>query len=978
MTHATPTGAQGAAAADAARRRTVLRLVRAHGALFIALLALLAVAGCGPGAGGGGSATPWRVAHALIEDEPTELGLRIEITERERIFRWEFATEADVAPWLHRNLDNGFNLEDDGLYFRTQSPDPFFIRDCAIDASAVQHIRVHHSGLTSGAYMQIYWAREGEDFAESRSLTVEREEPGDPLVPIYDLPVFRHPEWTGTIVRFRIDPLSIADRRVQLYAIEGWKDQVDGGRLAAATTRPFKVDLGGDVRDALLGAPGIAQTRTLDVPADGAPTLRLAYGLQQIVGPPVRFRVRVGPAVETSDSDAAGATATDASVAEATLLDETLVPVERAADARWVEHSLSLADYAGKRLQLTLETAADDDSVLDLTHGFPVWADPQIVHRAAEDDRPPNVIIVLIDTLRADRLSLYGYERETSPRLTQWAQERGAVFKTVVAPSPWTLPSHVSLFTGLDTLSHGVNYAHAAPQHLTFLAEHLREAGYTTGAFTGGAYLTASYGLAQGFQRLHYESGFEGGGDRPTAGKDLDANLARVEAWLADVPEPYFLFFHTYDVHAPYLAHSPFYEQFYPDDAEADAAAEAKRMITTQPIRPVRAEGYLFRSRFVEPNPDGQGLIPLRDERKDALDAMYDSGIARVDKLLGTFFDQLDATGHSDRSVTVVASDHGEGLGEVDQRGEVSAGHANLYDHNLLVPLVVAWPDRRHAGASVDRQVRLIDVFPTLLESVGLPLPVDLDGRSLTPLLSDASAPFPREAYSYAGSSNFGLSVRLDDRLKYIYNHAAWQPLHGQRGLYDLRADPFEQLDRSAEHPQTSAIHSALRRRYDEAGARLAVELVNNEDMPMHAVLRGKLAHAFTTKAFDLPCAECVRWVRGEMRVDVPRRSRVAFNLEGLPRGELKVALRVGPRGRAVARRTEVMPVFTLLDGPRAWQFEGSALIDVEAVLDEPLEETGLRLVWQGSTEHDASADVDPAALDPALRERLRNLGYIQ
>ncbi|MEM6455025.1 MAG: sulfatase-like hydrolase/transferase, partial [Acidobacteriota bacterium] len=559
--------------------------------------------------------------------------------------------------------------------------------------------------------------------------------------------------------------------------------------------------------------------------------------------------------------------------------------------------------------------------------------------------------------------------------------------ETVVAPSPWTLPSHVSLFTGLDTLSHGINHAHAAPQHLTFLAEHLRGAGYTTAAFTGGAYLTAGYGLAQGFQRLHYESGFKADDDRrQTVGKDLDANLARVDAWLADAPEPYFLFLHTYDVHAPYLAHSPFYELFDPlgaADAAADAAATGasrapRRMITTQPIPPQTAEGYRYRARFVERNPKGKGRIPLREDRKDALDAMYDSGVARVDALLGDFFDRLDAAGQSDRSLLVVTSDHGEGLGEVDHRGEVSAGHSNLYDHNLLVPLVIAWPDRRHAGASVDRQVRLIDVFPTLLESAGLPLPNDLDGRSLTPLLDDPSASFPREAYSYAGSSNHGVSVRLDDRLKYIYNDTVWRPLHGERGLFDLRADPFEQVDLSDAHPQADAIHRALHRRYTETIGRVAVELVNDEDVPMRVVLRGSLARAFTVKAFDLPCEDCVRRQLGALQIDVPLRSRLTCYLHGPPHGSLRVVARIGANRRLRARRTEVIAMSTLLDGARTWQLDGAALVDGDRRPDDPLETTGLRLAWQGSAAYDASDALDPAALDPALRARLRSLGYIR
>ena len=162
-----------------------------------------------------------------------------------------------------------------------------------------------------------------------------------------------------------------------------------------------------------------------------------------------------------------------------------------------------------------------------------------------------------MDDLRADHLSLYGYRKVTSPNIDSWAGHHGVTFSNVVAASPWTLPSHVSLLSGLDALSHGVNFPQdAAGKDVLFLAEALREAGYRTGAVTGGGFLRPEYGFHQGFDRFRWWPGEIGHPDELDDG--LDTALRWIETWADG---PFFLFFHTYEVHSPFHRREPHFER---------------------------------------------------------------------------------------------------------------------------------------------------------------------------------------------------------------------------------------------------------------------------------------------------------------------------------------------------------------------------------------------------------------------------------
>jgi choline-sulfatase len=343
----------------------------------------------------------------------------------------------------------------------------------------------------------------------------------------------------------------------------------------------------------------------------------------------------------------------------------------------------------------------------------------------------PNVLFVTIDTLRADHLGCYGHAAAATPTLDALAA-RGVRFTTAVAHVPLTGPSHASILTGRTPLGHGFrdNGGYVLLPHAKTAAEDFREAGFRTAAFVSGFPLDRRFGFDRGFDI--YDDHLPRGNDprrTPYVERLADATTDAVLRWLTAPPAatPFFLWVHYYDPHAPY-------------------------------------------------EPPGELAQRFRS-------APYDGEIAFVDSQLARLLRVLEETGALARTVVLVTADHGEGLGE---HGEGTHG-LFIYDATLRVPWIMAGP-----GVAVGRVsttvARGIDVLPTLLDYAGLPLPSEIEGRSMRPAadgrqMSDA----PAYAESLYPEREFG-----------------WAPLFGWRTarfklieaprpeLYDLEADPAE------------------------------------------------------------------------------------------------------------------------------------------------------------------------------------------
>ena len=419
-------------------------------------------------------------------------------------------------------------------------------------------------------------------------------------------------------------------------------------------------------------------------------------------------------------------------------------------------------------------------------------------------ERPPNLLVVTLDTVRADHLSVYGYGRDTSPQLAELARE-GVRFAHSYSAASTTLPSHVSLFTGDAPITHGVvkNGLHLAADAGT-LADRMRAAGAETAAIVSSFVLDRRFGLDQGFD--HYEDDFTREGSSypaetwrgfATGGAfDRRANLTtdRAIQWLdqRDPARPFFLWVHYFDPHDPYVPPEP------------------------------------WKSRFAA---SGNATPSLADAltKRSSIDG-YDGEIAFTDDEVGRLLAHLDALGLDRDTLVVVTADHGEGLG---QHGVM--GHAvNIYEEAVQVPLVLRWPGRLPAGRVVDEPVESVDVLPTVLELLGLPHDGAGRGRSLAGALLrgeslDPAHPVFTHRRPYDESAVEG-GKRVHGAL-FGVREGGYKWIEGTsddtRELYDLASDPHESVNLAAREPDRAASMSkevaAFRTAHEHAAADRAV-----------------------------------------------------------------------------------------------------------------------------------------------------------
>jgi arylsulfatase A-like enzyme/Tfp pilus assembly protein PilF len=348
------------------------------------------------------------------------------------------------------------------------------------------------------------------------------------------------------------------------------------------------------------------------------------------------------------------------------------------------------------------------------------------------------IVLVTIDTLRADHLGSYGADWARTPHLDRLAS-RGVRFASAIAPTPMTQPSHATLFTGLDPPRHGLrsNGASRLPDDLPTLAERLRAAGFATAGIVGAVILEAHYGFDRGFE--HFDDRMESRDSGPVTGLDARRADAVIEAalgWLSGAPSRFFLWVHLYDPHAPYDA-------------------------------PGRLRGLLARS-------------------------PYDAEVSFVDEQVGRLVETIDSRWPAGGTLFAVTSDHGESLGEHDEDT-----HAySIYDATQRVPLILAGAGLP-LGRVVETQVRLADLTPTLLARVEAAPIGEIDGRDLAPLWSGAEEE-PRMALveTVATQLHFGWSPVFGVRTgRYKYIRAP------RPELYDLRSDPGETRNLALQEP---------------------------------------------------------------------------------------------------------------------------------------------------------------------------------
>jgi arylsulfatase A-like enzyme len=400
-----------------------------------------------------------------------------------------------------------------------------------------------------------------------------------------------------------------------------------------------------------------------------------------------------------------------------------------------------------------------------LTGAGPPATEINVEVRAAPVDPRPNVVIYLVDALRADRLGAYGCDRPLSPRLDIMAED-GIVFTDMIAQSSWTKAAVASIFTGLWPRAHGVNGPDdRLPDDLQTLPERLQAAGYDTGAVVANAYVGRPFGFARGFDHFEFIEHVRG------RSEVLHEHLADWLSRRRGSTAPFFLYVHTIDPHAPYAP---------PPDLRHQLAPEVDDPSVGQ-VKTVR--GLVLGT--VEPTPElGQDLR-----------ALYDAEVAANDRSFGLLLDELERHGELDDTVVIFTSDHGEAFGE---HGTWTHG-LDLYNEVLAVPLVIRLPGAVGAGRRVDKTVQHLDLLPTVLGLTGVPAGTALPGRAL---LDASGRPLPtgdRPVLSYLEYwGRDGASV-VQQGWKLI------RPLSAEFGvgpeLYHHDADRAEHTDRYSARP---------------------------------------------------------------------------------------------------------------------------------------------------------------------------------
>ena len=426
----------------------------------------------------------------------------------------------------------------------------------------------------------------------------------------------------------------------------------------------------------------------------------------------------------------------------------------------------------------------------------------------------PNVVVVMWDTVRADRMSLYGHTRATTPHVDAWARS-AKVYERAISPGMWTVPAHASLFTGKMPTTHGANadWIWLDDHHQT-LAEQLKEHGYATWAYSSNPYVSDRSHLLQGFEEVAYswrgplaeatgaatrakllpeDASVELGPNWPkeASGRGWPEHLTSHKDGAPVGVETFLEWVDSRErADTPFFAYLNFLEAHHP----RVPTLEAREAILTEEelAAGLATDASLFR---IFSAMEGKGA--LSDEENAAMAGVYDATLVDLDRATGALLEGLERRGITEDTVVVLVSDHGEHLGE-----------HGLYDHRwslheplVHVPLVISWPGHISAGREA-RPVSTLGLFASLLDWTGTPTPAGVETSGLDVpkdrVHAELVAPMPRHASVRNAFTDLD-PKRWSRRFHGVYE-GSWKLLRasdGRHRLYDLGSDPAERYDRA-------------------------------------------------------------------------------------------------------------------------------------------------------------------------------------
>ena len=426
-------------------------------------------------------------------------------------------------------------------------------------------------------------------------------------------------------------------------------------------------------------------------------------------------------------------------------------------DVGWQDARADLGPFAGRTVRLRFTSRGRGSPQLGL---LALFAEPRVLAPRTTYAPALNVVLISMDTLRAQSVSAYGAERAETPTLDRLAGD-GALFENAFSTAAYTLPGHMSMISGLQLRTHGaVTLVTALAAERRTLPEILQSAGYATALASSNSWLTPHLGFRRGIDAYsEVLSTFA----PPPQGLPCEAFTKGLEWMRAHRNEPFYLFLHNYQVHRPYLAPPPYVTRFGPPPYTG----------------PVEGDYLLYR---------------------------YEQEVGYADDQLRAFLEGLDALGLSDRTLVVVTADHGEAFGEHGFLEHTRDSH----DETARVPLVMRLPGAIPAGRRIAEPVSLTDILPTVLDLVGLPPLPATDGMSLLPLLVGAADRLPRDGV-FTESGSEGIFNWFDITAIRSRTHSCLRNVRlGVTECFDARVDPWERLTPLSPEAMASQAHATL------------------------------------------------------------------------------------------------------------------------------------------------------------------------
>ncbi|MBN2381516.1 sulfatase [bacterium] len=587
-----------------------------------------------------------------------------------------------------------------------------------------------------------------------------------------------------------------------------------------------KVQIGIETRDALiLFAPQIIESR-FKVPSEAS--LKFGFGALE-----KSYQGR-GDGFQLTVKIIAGAE-------EEIVYSRYIDPKKNIGDRRWFDTTLDLKSYAGQDICLCFELLGSYKNPCQLwwepdnRDDCAVVSSPTI---SGQDNINPgehfNVILISIDTLRADHLGCYGFKRSEISPYIDWVSKKGTLFTQVISQSPWTIPSHMSIFTGLIPSFHRVNEPYTKfgtfntgegspyrilSDSIPTLPQFFKTQGYRTIAITSGGTMGGKLGFCKGFD-LYREA-------------TLIESHSFIEQWLKEnKSQPFFMFLHTMRVHAPYLGF-----EYLPEVLTTGQVQELKQYCASFLASPYMGISVIPFEKDRIVIAAERGILSKMDLFKPEITKLlYQGAILETDRYMGKLLNSLQSLDLMKNTIVVITSDHGEEFTDHDPANFYDAHGKTVYDEVVHVPLIFCIPGLDRTGKKISTQVRSIDIMPTLLNLCTIAYDQkDLQGVSLLPFFEGEGFKHDLEAISEATSEGPEMKAFRSHTHKYIESIELIDRVNDERilvadadklerqELYDLEHDPGEKEDLfdniekqsislSLKHKLDTIIHQAVDR----------------------------------------------------------------------------------------------------------------------------------------------------------------------